>query len=44
MEWTSIDPSLTLGGNVNYYKNVHHPIPTLRVGIGNALTIFKTNQ
>ena len=44
LEWTSIDPSLTLGGNVNYYKNVHHPIPTLRVGIGNALTIFKTNQ
>ena len=20
--------SLTCGGNINYYKNVHHPIPT----------------
>ena len=46
--WTSIDLSpklyLTCGFNVNYYKSVHHPIPTLPVGIGNTLTIFKTNQ
>ena len=32
--WTSIDLSsklsLTCGGNVNYYKSVHHPIPTPR--------------
>ena len=32
LEWTSIDLSsklsLTCGGNVNYYKSVHHPIPT----------------
>ena len=31
-EWKSIDLSyelsLTCGGNVNYYKSVHHPIPT----------------
>ena len=31
-EWKSIDLpyelSLTPGGNVNYYKSVHHPIPT----------------
>ena len=48
LECTSIDLSsklsLTCGGNVNYYKSVHHPIPTLPVGIGNALAIFKTNQ
>ena len=31
--------SLTCGGNVNYYKSVHHPIPTLPVGIGYTLTI-----
>ena len=47
-EWTSIDLlsklSLTFGGNVNYYKSVHHPIPILLVGIGNTLAIFKTNQ
>ena len=23
---------------------VHHPIPTLPVGIGKAMAIFKTNQ
>ena len=32
LEWKSIDLlyelSLTCGGNVNYYKIVHHPIPT----------------
>ena len=48
LEWKSIDLSyelsLTCGGNVNYYKSVHHPIPTLPVGIGNTLAIFKTNQ
>ena len=45
---TSIDLSsklsLTYGGNVNYYKSVHHPIPTLPVGTGNTLAVFKTNQ
>ena len=34
LEWKSIDLSyelsLTCGGNVNYYKSVHHPIPTRR--------------
>ena len=32
LEWKNIDlsyeVSLTCGGNVNYYKSVHHPIPT----------------
>ena len=32
LEWKSIDLSyelsLTCGVNVNYYKSVHHPIPT----------------
>ena len=36
--------SLTYGGNVNYYKSVHHPIPILPAGTGNTLAIFKTNQ
>ena len=48
LEWKSIDLShelsLTCGGNVNYYKSVHHPIPTLPVGTGNTLSIFKINQ
>ena len=48
LEWKSIDLSyelsLTCRGNVNYYKSVHHPIPTLLLGIGNILAIFKTNQ
>ena len=35
---------LTCGGNVNYYKSVHHPIPILPVGTGNTLAIFKTNH
>ena len=39
LEWTSIylssKLSLTCGGNVNYYKSVHHSIPTLPVGTGN---------
>ena len=47
-EWTRIDLSpklpLTCGGNGNCYKSVHRPIPTLPVGIGNILEIFKTNQ
>ena len=46
--WTSIDLSfklfLTCGGNVNYHKSVNHLIPTLPVGIGNTLAIFKTSQ
>ena len=25
----SYELSFTCGGNVNYYKSVHHPIPTL---------------
>ena len=36
--------SFTYGGNVNYYKSVHHPIPTLLVGTGSTLAIFKTSQ
>ena len=48
LEWTSMDLSsklsLTCGSNFNYYKSVHHPIPTLPVGIGNTPAIFKTNQ
>ena len=48
LEWLSIDLSsklsLTFWGSVNYYKSVHHPIPTLPVGIGNTLAVFKTNQ
>ena len=48
LERTSIDLSsklsLAYGGNVNYYKSVHHPITTVPVGIGNTLAIFKTNQ
>ena len=48
LEWTSIDLSsklsLTCWGNVNYYKSVHHPRPTLPVGIGNTLAIFKINK
>ena len=38
LEWTSIDLSsklsLTCGGNVNYYKCVHHAILTLETGQG----------
>ena len=48
LEWTSIDLSsklsFTCGGKVNYYKSVHHHIPTLPVGIGNTQAIFRTNQ
>ena len=46
LEWKSMDLSyelsLTCGGNVNYYKTIHHPISTVR--IGNILEIFKINQ
>ena len=41
LEWKIIDLfhelSLTCGGNVSYYKSVHHPIPTLenREHLGN---------
>ena len=31
-------------GNVNYYKSVHHPIPTLPVGTGSTFEIFKISQ
>ena len=34
----------TYRGNVNYYKSVHHPIPTLPVGTGSTQSIFKINQ
>ena len=48
LERVSIDLSsklsLKCGGNVNYYKSVDNPIPTLPVGIGNTQAIFKTNQ
>ena len=44
LEWKGIDLSsklsLTCGGNVNYYKNVHHPILLAR--IGNILEMLKT--
>ena len=44
-KWTrNIDLSLpTYRGNVNYYKIVHHPIPTLSVETGSTLEIFKIN-
>ena len=48
LEWTSIYLSSKLsfacGGNVNFYKSVHHPIPTLPVEMQNTQAIFKTNQ
>ena len=40
----SIDLFVTCGGSVIYYVSVYHPIPTMFVGIGNILAIFKTNQ
>ena len=36
--------SLINGSNVNYYKSVHHPIPTHPMGTGSTLEISKTNQ
>ena len=53
LKWESIDLSLNNllhiwggggWGNVNYHKSVHHPIPTLPMGTGNTLAIFKTNH
>ena len=48
LEWTSRNLfsyfSLTSGGNVNYHKNVHHPILTLPDGIGETQAVFKANQ
>ena len=49
LKWTrsinlSSKLSLTYRGNVNYYKSVHHPIPTLPVGTESTLAIFKINQ
>ena len=48
MEWTGINLSsklsLTCEGNVNYYKSLDHPIPTLLDRIGNTQAVFKTNQ
>ena len=48
LERTSIDLSsklsFTCGRNVNSYKSVHHPIPTLSVGTENTLAILKPNQ
>ena len=41
LEWKTID---LCGDNVSYYKSGHHLIPTLPVGIGNTLEIFKTNH
>ena len=47
LEWTKIDLpsklSITCGSNFTYYKSVHHPIPTLLVGILNTMTIFTIN-
>ena len=36
--------SLMCGGNVNYYKSVHHPNPILPNGIGNTQAVFNTKQ
>ena len=38
LEWASIDLFLNY---VNYYKSIHHPIPTLPVAIGNTQAMFK---
>ena len=47
LKWTKIDLpsklSITCGSNFTYYKSVHHPIPTLFVGILNTMTIFTIN-
>ena len=39
LKWKNMDLSY-----INYYKSVHHPIPTRVVRIGNILAIFKINQ
>ena len=36
--------SLTWVGDVSYFESVHHPIPTLSLGIEITQVIFKTNQ
>ena len=36
--------SSTYGDNVKHYKNVHHPLSTLPVGIGTTLAVFKPNK
>ena len=45
LEWTRRDLSsklsLTCKGNFNYYKSVHHPIPTLPHGIGTSRQFSK---
>ena len=40
----SSELSRTHGGDANHCKNVHHPLSTLPVGIGNTPANFKTNQ
>ena len=46
LEWKSIDlssiQSCTCGGNVNYQKSVHDPVPT-RVNRGHPVN-YKANQ
>ena len=42
--FSSLNLLPTYRSNVKYYKNVHHPIPTLPVGTGSTLPIFKINQ
>ena len=46
LEEESIDLSykLTYESNDNHYKNVHRPLSTLPVVIGNTMVVFKTNQ
>ena len=39
-----IQLSFTYRDNVNFYKSVRHPLPTLPVGIGNTLAVFKANH
>ena len=36
--------SIIYRGNINYYKSVHHPIPSLSVRTGNTLLVFKANK
>ena len=34
----------TYRGNVNYYKSVHHPIPTPPLGTGSTLSFFENKS
>ena len=34
----------TYRGNVNYYKSVDHPIPTVTVGTGSTLAVFENKS